>query len=274
MKIRSVVLAILLTLAAVFAAGPVAAQAKVPGIKTTPEYKTLKRYVGELQAKRNTPATPAKKTTFRTNLAAKRTAANTKVKLLYNRRILIISKRDDKKQRRAIKRIRQVQKSEVLSLQARNVDKVNALQDKAAAAVARVKAPYAVKIQKFANKRAILAKRLKKTTNPAKRIRIQDKIASIQRKINTLSAQAQDAANAVSNKYNARIVAVNNLYDAKIANVKARATADIKQAKSAYKQLFKDAIAATKELRTNEFELVTSLRDRGAGYIDQMPPVA
>ncbi len=274
MKIRSVFLAILLTLTAVAVAGPIAAQAKVPGIKTTPEYKTLKRYVGTLQAKRNTPASPAKKTTFRTNLATKRTAANTKVKLLYNRRILIISKRDDNKQRRAIKQIRQNQKSDVNSLKARLVNKVNILQDKSAAAVARVKAPYAVKIQKFANKRAILAKRLKKTTNPAKRIKIQDKISSIQRKINTLSAQSQDAANAVSNKYNARIVAVNSLYSAKISNVKARAAADIQQAKAAYKRLYKDAISATKELRSNEFELVTSLRDRGAGYIDQMPPVA
>ena len=85
------------------------------------------------------------------------------------------------------------------------------------------------------------------------------------------AAQAQDAANAVSNKYNARIVTVNSLYSAKIANVKARASADIKQAKAAYKRLYRDAISATKELRTNEFELVTSLRDRGAGYIDQMP---
>ncbi len=53
--------------------------------------------------------------------------------------------------------------------------------------------------------------------------------------------------------------------------MKARASADIKQAKAAYKRLYRDAISATKELRSNEFELVTSLRDRGAGYIDQMP---
>ena len=271
MKIRSVFLAILLTLVAVAVAGPTAAQAKVPGIKSTPEYKTLKRYVGELQTKRNTTAPPARKASYRSQLASKRTAANTKVKLLYNRRILIISKRDDKKQRRAIKQIRQGQKSDVLSLKARLVDRVNVLQDKAATAVARAKAPYAAKIQKFANKRSILAKRLKKTTNPAKRIKIQDKISSIQRKINVLAAQAQDAANAVSNKYNARIVTVNSLYSAKIANVKARASADIKQAKAAYKRLYRDAISATKELRSNEFELVTSLRDRGAGYIDQMP---
>ena len=273
MKIRSVFLAILLTLVAVAVAGPTAAQAKVPGIKSTPEYKTLKRYVGELQTKRNTTApparkaslpmrlnwctrrasdsqlarSPARKAAYRSELASKRTAANTKVKLLYNRRILVISKRDDKKQRRAIKQIRQGQKSDVLSLKARLVDRVNVLQDKAATAVARAKAPYAAKIQKFANKRSILAK------------------------INVLAAQAQDAANAVSNKYNARIVTVNQLYSAKIANVKARASADIKQAKAAYKRLYRDAISATRELRSNEFELVTSLRDRGAGYIDQMP---
>ena len=60
MKIRSVFLAILLTLVAVAVAGPTAAQAKVPGIKSTPEYKTLKRYVSTLQAKRNTTAPPAR----------------------------------------------------------------------------------------------------------------------------------------------------------------------------------------------------------------------
>ena len=75
MKIRSVFLAILLTLVAVAVAGPTAAQAKVPGIKSTPEYKTLKRYVSTLQAKRNTTAPPARKAAYRSELASKRTAA-------------------------------------------------------------------------------------------------------------------------------------------------------------------------------------------------------
>lgn len=263
----------LLALATLAFVGTGAAQAKVPGIKTTPQYKSLNSFVVQLQSNRNTPATATKKSNYRTKLRSKGTAANTKVKSTYDQRLLIISKKDDVKQRREIKRILQGQKRDVLTLQARQIDKVNILQNKQTAAVNRATAPFESKITSLSNKRFVLEKRLAKTTKPAQRLKIQNKLTSVQKQINSLSVQAQTAANAASNRYNDRIVAVNALFKSKIAAVKTRANSAIEASKNAYKQTFRDQIDTAKDLRTNEFELVSSLRDRGTGYIDQMPPV-
>jgi len=254
-----------------FAASANAAQKPIPSIKSTPEFRQLKGYVATLFAKRDKVTTNAQKGVYKANLKTRRTKANLKATALYNRRVLRISKQDDNKQRRAIKQIRSTQKIRVAKLNDTLNSRLGKLNAKQNAAVDAVNAQYANRIDPLTRKRAILQKRLDKTTNAAKRAKITGKINAVQRQINTLVNARQAAANAVVERYNARAANVKDLFAGRIANVKAAAANQIKQAKSAYKRLYRQQLAAARQKKTADITLITSIRDRGAGYIEQMP---
>ena len=52
-----------------------------------------------------------------------------------------------------------------------------------------------------------------------------------------------------------------------------KAKRQIAYQKNEWKKIYREQLGDAKERRSDEFELVTNLRDRGAGYIDRMPPV-
>ncbi|MDQ2700423.1 MAG: hypothetical protein M3Y23_03735, partial [Actinomycetota bacterium] len=172
MKTRLLSSLALLSLMVLAMASPAAAQKPIPPIQQTAQFKGLKRYVNTLAEKKNKPATPARKATFRTKLSTKRTAANQKAKALYNQRVNRISKQDDQQERRQVKSIRQNQKQQVNSLNDKLNSKLSSLGVKEAAAIARINSTYANRIDPLERKRAILRKRLAKTTNPVKRERL------------------------------------------------------------------------------------------------------
>lgn len=254
-------------------ASPAAAQKPIPPIKQTAEFRALKTYVATLFEKRSTPATPSRKATYKAKLSTKRTAANQKAKRLYAQRVNRISKQDDNKQRRQIKAIRQNQKSQVAALNVSLSAKLATLSTKEDAAISRINGNYASRIDPLVRKRAILRKRLDKTTNPVKRDRLTIKINSVQKQINVLVNARQSDTNVVVTKYNGRIANVKELFGTKIARVKASAKNQIAQAKLAYKRLFREQLAEAKEKQKDEIELITDVRDRGAGYIVDMPNV-
>ena len=263
----------LIALFVLASASPAAAQKPIPPIKQTAEFRALKTYVGTLFEKRSTPATPARKSEFRTKLAGKRTAANQKAKRLYTQRVNRISKQDDKKQRRQIKQIRQSQSSQVAALNDSLDGKLATLGSKEDAAISRINGNYASRIDPLVRKRAILRERLNKATNPVKRENLTIKINSVQKQVNVLVNARQSDTNVVVTKYNGRIANVKDLFGTKIARVKASAKSQIARAKLAYKRLFKEQLAEAKAKQTDEIELITDVRDRGAGYIVQMPNV-
>jgi len=273
MKTRLLSSLALLSLMVLAFASPAAAQKPIPSIKKTAQYRALKSYVGTLAEKRSTPANAERKAVYKTKLSTKRTAANQKAKALYNQRVNRISKQDDNKQRRQIKTIRQNQKQQILSLNAQLAGKLTTLSAKEDAAISRINSTYANRIDPLVRKRAILRKRLDKTTNPVKRERLTMKINSVQKQLNVLINARQSDTNVVVTKYNGRIANVKELFGTKVARVKASAKNQIAQAKLAYKRLYKEQLAEAKEKKTDEIELITDLRDRGAGYIQQMPNV-
>ncbi len=250
-----------------------AAQKPIPGIKKTREFKQLKTYVNFLQLKRNAPTSNAQKGVYKAKLKTRRTSANLKATALYDRRILRISKRDDDQQRRQIRQIRHNQSIRVTNLNNTlnaRLGQLNAAED---AAVDRVNAGFNAKINPLSRKRTILQKRLAKTTNLVKRTRITKKIAQIQRKLNTLVDSRQVSANAVAARYNGRANTVKNLFTARIARAQASARKQVRQARSAYKRLFRQQIGAAKQRKAADITLITAQRDRGAGFIEQMPPL-
>ena len=264
----------LITLMLFGAATANAAQRPIPSIKNTPEFRSLKTYVNFLGLKKNTPTSNAQKGVYKAKLKGKRTSANLKATALYNRRITRISKRDDSKQRSDIRRIRHNQKIKVANLNTTlntRLDRLNAAQN---AAVDRVNAGFAAKINSNTRKRNILQKRLNNTTNPVRRTKINNKIIAVQRKLNTLINARQDSANAVVARHNARGNAVKNIFTARIAKAQASARKQIRQAKAAYKRLYRAAIGAAKQRKAADVTLITAQRDRGAGFIEQMPPIS
>lgn len=275
MKTRLLSTLALFSLIVLGAASPATAGKRpIPGIKKTPEYRTLKRYVNFLGTKRDVPATNNRKATYRLKLKAKRTDANLKAKALYNRRITRISRRDDDKQRRVIRKIRHNQKVRVTRLTASLNVRLGKLNAKQAIAVSRINANFAPRIDSLVSKRTKLQKKLAKAKRPARRAAIIVKINKVQRKINRIVDKRQAAVNSVVARYDGRARSVKSLFTARINNVRKSARSDVRQAKRAYKRLYRDDIRSAKQRKRGEIDLITGLAARGSGYISQMPPIA
>lgn len=271
MKLRLVALVALFTTGLLLAAAPASAQRPIPGIKQTAAYKSLKNYVDVLQSKRTVPVTTPRRQTYRANLKTRRQNATTKVLALYSQKLVRLSKQDDKKQRRDVKRIRQNQKAQVQDLKARQATRLAGLQSKQNAAQDRVTATYALRINPLADKRDRLRRQLDKTTKPAKRTALLKQIDKLQRQINVLVNDRQSDLNDVASRFDAKAQSINSLYAAKIAKVKANAARQIKQEQDAWRQTFRAQINAAKDKRDAQKTLVAALAERGSGYIDQMP---
>jgi hypothetical protein len=257
-----------------FASTANAGQKPIPGIKKTPEYRALNRYVNFLGTKKTVPATDNQKTTYRVKLRAKRTATNVKAKSLYNRRVIRISKRDDDKQRRVIRKIRHNQKVRVGNLNAALNVRLGKLNAKQANAVNQINANYAFRINPLVDKRSKLQKKLAKAKSPARRAAITAKINNVQARINRLVNARQADANAVVDRYNSRARSVKSIYAKRINNVRKGARHEINQAKRAYKRLYKADLRAAKQRKDAQISLITGLAARGTGYINQMPPIS
>jgi hypothetical protein len=273
MKKRLLSILVLLPLIALAGSAPASAQKPIPNINQTKPFKSLKRYVGFLQAKRDVPASSETKTTYRLNLSNRRTKANLKAKALYTRRITRISKQDDRKERRQIKLIRQAQRAKVSDLNTNLANRLAKLRAKETVAIARVNSRYSSKITSLTNKRNILRKRLDKTRNPVKRDKITVKINAVQKQINTLVNSRQADVNSVATRYDNKADNVNDLFAAKIRKAKESARSQVAQAKAAYKRIFRTQIAAAKTKRQAQIGLITDLAERGTNAIAQMPPV-
>lgn len=273
MKLRALALIALITGLLFVAASPASAQRPIPGIKQTAAYKQLKNYVNFLNGRKSTPTPAARKTVYRTNLNGKKQNANTKVVSLYQQKLLRLSKQDDNQQRRQIKQIRTAQKRQVQALQQDLADRINDIQMDQSEAVQRVYNNYAPKINLRADRRDALKRQLKRTTNPAKRATLIRQIDTLQSQINALVSDRTTAVNNVNSKFSVRISQANNLYNSRIANVRASAQQQIQAAKQAWRQTFRTQINAAKSRRDGQKDMVNALASRGAGYIDQMPPI-
>lgn len=275
MRTRAFSILALLSLLVLASAMPAnAAQKPIPGIKKTPEFRALQRFVTFLETKVEVPTSEAQKGTYKIKLKTRRTSANLKSTALYNRRITRLSKRDDKKQRNQIRQIRSNQKARVTNLTTALNTRLDRLDAKEEAAVGRVNGEYAGRIGSLTRKRAILQERLDRATDPAKRTKISNKITEVQTQINKLVSARQAAANDVVARYDDREAEVKDLFATRIDNVQDAGRRAVARAKRAYERLYRNEIAAAKQLKAGQFALITAQRDLGAGYIEQMPPIS
>ena len=274
MKIRLAALLVLLTAVLAVTAGPAAAQRPIPGITQTVAYKQLKHQVSFLYEKRNVPVRAARRDAYRATLTTRRKKANLKVKALYSQKLRRLSKQDDRKQRRDIKRIRENQKAQVQDLNARLDGRLAALARKQSAAENRITSSYAARINPLADRRDSHRRHLTRTTNPARRSRIIRQISQLQVRINALVSDRSADLDSLDSRYEARAQSVRNLFTQRITKVKSQARKQIQQAQNPWRQTFRLQIQAAKTRRDAQKDIVDTLAGRGFGYIEQMPPVA
>jgi hypothetical protein len=274
MRTRAPFVLVLVSMFALVSAMPAqGAKQPVPGIKKTPQFRALERFVTFLGTRAEVPTSEAQKGAYRIKLKTRRTSANLKATALFNRRIDRLSKRDDKKQREQIRQIRSNQKIRVNNLRAALNVRLGRLENEAQAAVARVNDSYDERIGSLTRKRNILQERLDKATEPARRNKISGKIEAVQAQINKLVGERQSEANDEVARYEGRKAEVNELFSARIDNAQDAGRRAVAAAKRAYERLYRKEIAAAKSLKAGEIAIITAQRDLGAGYIDRMPLV-
>lgn len=261
----------LLLVAVLGLAGPATAKSPIPGIKKTAEYRSLLSYVNFLKGKKATPASSGQKQTYRNNLSNRRLKANGKVKKLYNRRLARIESRDDRAERRQIKRTRRTQKRRVALLNSEKGQRINDARATYQAKVASANAYYSGSIASKVRKKRILRAKLNRTTNPLKREVLTAKIEAIGPKIRKLKGARNNQINQAARAYQRRVDRINVSFASRIASTKRFYKSIVRRIKTDWRETYRRDIRSAKQLRDNQFSLVTSLRNRGAGYIDQMP---
>lgn len=271
MKTRVVVSVIPLIATALLVAGPAGAKQPIPAITETGQWRALKTYVNQLETQRNTPATAQQKANFRQRLNAKQTAANDRVKKLYSQRLQRVINRDSAKERRQIQKLQNSAARQVGELQAQRASRLSVAKANFSAQINRIRDRYAAALATDSRQLKRLERNLRRTRDPFQRQIILSHIETIERGMSELKqARARNIASATAT-HKQTVSALREKFAGKIASTRAYYRGLIDQVRTAWKTIYADDVAATKSVRTKQFRLVTNLRNRGAGYIDQMP---
>ena len=261
----------LLAIAGFGSVGSSMAASPVPGITQTAQWKSLKTYVNSLEAKRTTPATPTQKASFRSRLNTKQTAANQRVKQLYAQSLNRLKARDSNKERIAIKKVRQNQSRAVADLKASLASRLAVARATYSRAVNKVNDRYAFRIASEKRNLKKLRRNLARTIDPIQRQIILSKIDVVKRELAQQKKARSRDLNDAADLYQSQVRAITLRYDNRIVNTRAYYKSLVRQVKASWKVIYENDVAAAKSKRTKEFSLVSGLKARGTGYIDQMP---
>ena len=271
MKTKTIALLIPFIAAGLFFAGPAQAQKPIPGIKKTAEWRSLESYVTTLQGKVSTPTTETQKQTYRTNLGNRRLKANAKVKALYQRRLTRITSRDQKKEQRQIAQIRANEKNKVNQLKNDRAARLATARATIDSKVASIKASYAASLDSARSNLRRLKTSLARTKDPFRRQVILQRIDTVQNQIDQLRSQQRQKIDDARSRHRAKVAQIRSAYADRIASSRDYYDSLVVTVKNTWKKLYREDVQQIKQRRTSEYQLVTNLRDRGAGYIDQMP---
>ena len=271
MSTRVAASVISLIAAGLLIAGPAEAKQPIPGITKTGQWRALKSYVNELETKRNTPATAEQKATFRQRLNAKQAAANARVKKLYTQRRQRVINRDTAKERAQIRKLQNAANRQLGQLTNERSGRLATAKLTFATQIARIRDRYAGALAKDNRQLKRLERNLRKTRNPFQRQVILSHIDTIENDITQLKRARTKNIDSATSIHQEKVSAIRTKYADRIARTRAYYSSVIKRVKAAWKTIYADDIAAAKSQRTKQFQLVTNLRNRGAGYIDQMP---
>lgn len=253
---------------------PAVAQQPIPGIRSTPQYQGMKSYVNKLEAKRNDPASVAQKAAFTATLGNHRSRVAAKAESLYQKRINRITKEMNAKIARQTAKIKQQRRNQVLALKNARNNRLAALQQNRNNKIDAINANYDAKANPLIKKRAKLQRKLAKATDPDKRALLKTQIQELGDQITELATAKQDKIQLVNTNYAARTQDVKDQASEKISNVRASAARQISEVKTTIERTFKDDVARAKARKAREFAAIDNLRERGAGYIEEMPPAA
>ena len=271
MKTRVVLTIVPLIATAFLVAGPAQAQQPIPSITQTGQWRALKAYVNQLETKRNTPATAQQKTTFRQRLNAKQTAANDRVKKLYSQRLQRVINRDTAKERKQIQKLQDSANRQVGQLANQRSSRIATEKATFASRISQIRSRYAGALAADSRQLKRLQRNLRRTTDPFQRQIILSHIETVQRGMTRLKQARTKDINGATGLHQQKVAAIREKFAGKIASTRAYYKGLIDQVRAAWKTIYADDVAAAKSVRTKQFRLVTNLRNRGAGYIDQMP---
>ena len=242
-----------------------------PGITQTAQWKSLKAYVNSLETKRNTPASPTQKASFRSRLNTKANATNERVKQLYVQSVNALKARDSRKERAAIKKVRESQAQAVRDKKAALASRLAIARVTYNRAVNKINDRFSFRIDSGKRNLKKLRRNLARTTDPFQRQLILTRIDTVKRELGQQKRIRNNELTDAANYYQGKVKAITLRYDNQIIDTRAYYKALVRKVKSSWKVIYDDDLAAAKSTRTKQFSFVSKLKSRGSGYIDQMP---
>lgn len=271
MKTRAAAAIVPLIATGLLVAAPAQAKQPIPGITQTAQWQVLKTYVNQLQGLVNTPATAQQKANYRLRLNTKQAAANERVKKLYSQRLQRIINRDKAKEKQQIQKLKNSADRQVGQLVAQRSGRLATEKANFADKLAEISDRYATALAADSRQLKRLQRNLRKTTDPFQRQIILSHIETVQKGITRLKQARKKDIDSATALHRQKVSGIREKFAGKIASTRSYYKGLINQVRSAWKTIYADDVAATKSVRTKQFQLVTNLRNRGAGYIDQMP---
>ena len=271
MKTKTIAILIPFIAAGLFLAGPAQAQKPIPGIKKTAEWRSLQSYVTFLQGRVSTPTTEAQKQTYRSNLGNRRLKANSRVKALYQNRLSRIIARDQKREQRQIAQIRANEKSRINQLKGFRSTRLATARATIDAKVENIKFAYGARLSDARSNLKRLQLNLARTKDPFRRQVILQHIDTVRNQIDQLQTQQRQKIADARSRHAVKVAQIRSNYANRIASSRDYYESLVVTVKNTWQKIYREDVQLIKERRASEFQLVTNLRNRGAGYIDQMP---
>lgn len=252
-------------------AGSATARKPIPPITATGPYKVLKQYVNELHSKANVPVRPSRRKAYKSKLNNKSGNAFRQVNNLFERRKIRAYGDDLAVYKADSKAAKQSQKRKVSALQIGLANRLNNIQADYNNAIDRLNLRFAPSVDPLQRKIKLLAKKLRKTSKPAKRARIQKSINKAVNKLNVVQSRKQNFANAILSKFTQKKNFVTAQNKANIQAVKADTKQAIRGFKRALARKNNEELAAARDRKGNDRDLVDNLKQGGQTAISRMP---
>ncbi len=271
MKIRLLSSLALVSILVLAFAGSATARKPIPPITATGPYKVLKQYVNELRSKSNVPVRPSRRSGYKSKLNNKSGNAFRQVNNLFQRRKIRAYGDDLAVYKADSKAAKQSQKRRIAALANGLANRLNNIQADYNNAIDRLNLRFAPSVDPLQRKIKLLVKKLRKTSKPARRAKIQQSINKTDGKLNVVQARKQNFANAILSKFTRKKNFVTAQNKVNVAGVKA----DTRQAIRGFKRVLtrknNEQLAAARDRKGNDRELVDNLKQGGQAAIARMP---
>lgn len=271
LKLRPIVSAMAVSLAALLLLAPGVTAAKVPSLASTPQYKAFVEYVDTLRGLRSKPATDAKKASYEQRLTSKHQAAVNKSTALFQRAKAVAKAETRRQFQVASRQVRKAEAAELADLRGEYADKLAAARDGFQHDVGVLEDKFDARYATLRRQINKLRKEKAKAKALPRKVRIQEQINALIQEQRNSRTQEREATTKLKERYARQKTAIIAAKAAETTKVRDARQEDVDNLRSRWNRAAARRLADDRARRANQRATLESKLEAGRGYIASMP---